>query len=539
MLAAPGQPPRNLPVESGRITIGRAVNNDLCYPDDAGLSRQHMSIERHGYDLVVADLGSKNGTMVNGVRIGGPHLLQAGDQITAGHLLIEYKFPDSDESAKTVLFVDKGQAVPDGSTMVAANLEGVLQHDKGAISGTRHIDALIRAGQELAGRRPLEELFPLVLDLGIQAVGASRGVLLTLENGQLVPRAAAGDSFRISSTVRDRVVQRRESLLVTDTSLDLDLAQRQSIVAQAVRSIMAVPLQTRDSVIGLVYVDSTNLIQPFTRDDLNLLTVMANVAAIRIEHARLVEVERQEEIMARELNQAAEIQAKLLPAAPPVVPGWDLAATNVACHTVGGDYFDYVQAAEGKLLLVVGDVAGKGMPAALMMSSLQAYLRVLADEPRDVSGIVTRANQLIATRCPANRFVTLFAFLLDPDSGDFTYANAGHNPALVLRGDGAVEWLANGGTPLGLFPQASHEQHSGKLNPGDTLVLYSDGISEASDPKTDEEYGADRLAALIERHPACSAGAVVEIVMSELREWSGGAGFADDVTVLVARRNMV
>ncbi len=524
-------------MESGRITIGRASNNDLCYPEDAGLSRQHLSLERIGPDVVVADMGSKNGTLVNGVRIGGPHLLQAGDQITAGHLLIEYKIPDSEAFVKTVLFVDKGQAVAEGSTMVAANLEGVLHHDKGAISGTRHVDALIRAGQELAGRRPLEELFPLVLDLGIQAVGASRGVLLTLENGQLVPRAAAGDSFRISSTVRDRVVERRESLLVSDTSLDIDLAKRQSIVAQAVRSVMAVPLQTRDSVIGLVYVDSTNLIQPFTRDDLNLLTVMANVAAIRIEHARLVEVERQEEIMARELNQAAEIQAKLLPAASPAIPGWDLAATNVACHTVGGDYYDYMPAAEGKLLLVVGDVAGKGMPAALMMSSLQAYLRVLADEPRPVSGIVTRANQLIATRCPSNRFVTLFALLLDPSSGDFAYTNAGHNPALIARADGTVEWLAKGGLPLGLFPLATHEHHTGQLNPGDTLVLYSDGVSEATDPNTGEEYGEDRLAALIERHPACSAGAVVEIVMAELREWSGGRGFEDDVTVLVARRN--
>lgn len=537
MVMAPGQPPRGLPLPERQLTLGRSPGNELCYPDDAGLSRQHLVIERIGEDMVVRDLGSKNGTLVNGERLAGPHILRPGDQISAGHLLIEFRAPLPDPLHRTVLFVEKTHSAPEASsTVVSANLEAVLRQEKAAPARAKTVDALIRVGQELAGHRPLDELFPLILNLAIESVGASRGVLLTLEGANLAPRAAAGDHFRISTTVRDRVINQRESILVSDISLDLELAQRQSIVAQAVRSVMAVPLQTRENVIGLIYVDATNAPNPFTRDDLNLLTVMANVAAIRIEHARLVEVEQQERMMARELAQAAEIHTALLPAMPPEAPGWDLAAVNVPCRTVGGDYFDFIPGAFGKLLLVVGDVAGKGMSAALMMSSLQAYLRVLGEDPEPLPQLVTRLNQLVATRCPPNRFITLFAALLDPDTGELRCVNAGHNAALVVRRDGALEWLSQGGVMLGPFPRASYEENRLLLNEGDVLVLYSDGVPEATHAETDEEFGPDRLAAVFRDFPRESVAEQISRLMEALRQWCGQRGFEDDVTVLAARR---
>lgn len=537
MVMAPGQPPRGVPLPERQFTLGRAAGNELCYPDDAGLSRQHLVIERIGEDFVVRDLGSKNGTLVNGERLTSPHVLRSGDQISAGHLLIEFRAPLPDPLQRTVLFVERTHSAPEeSSTVVSANLEAVLRQEKATPAGTKTVDALIRVGQELAGHRPLDELFPLILNLAIESVGASRGVLLTLEGANLVPRAAAGDNFRISTTVRDRVINKRESILVSDISLDLELAQRQSIVAQAVRSVMAVPLQTRENVIGLIYVDATNALNPFTRDDLNLLTVMANVAAIRIEHARLVEVEQQERVMARELAQAAEIHTTLLPAAPPAVPGWDLAAVNVPCRSVGGDYFDFIQGASGKLLLVVGDVAGKGMPAALMMSSLQAYLRVLGENPEPLAHLVARLNQLVATRCPPNRFITLFAALLDPDTGELRYVNAGHNAALVVRRDGGQEWLSEGGVILGPFPRFPYEENRLLLHEGDLLVLYSDGVSEATHAETEEEFGPDRLAAVFRDSPPGAGAELISRLMESLRQWCGHRGFEDDVTVLAARR---
>src|SRR5271167_3035996 len=199
--------------------------------------------------------------------------------------------------------------------------------------------ALIRAGRELAGHRPLGELFKVILDLSVDAVCAGRGVLMTLENGVLEVRAHRGEGFHISTTVRDRVLNEKASLLVRDAQLDQALREHMSIVEQKVRSMLAVPLQTNDRVIGLIYVDSPHLIREFSREDLNLLTVMANIAAIRIEHARLNEIEETERAMSKEMQQAALIQRRLLPEKSPVTLGLDIAGRTTACRTVGGDYY--------------------------------------------------------------------------------------------------------------------------------------------------------------------------------------------------------
>ncbi len=210
---------------------------------------------------------------------------------------------------------------------------------------------------------------------------------------------------------------------------------------------------------------------------------------------------------------------------------------NVPCRTVGGDYFDFIPGAFGKLLLVVGDVAGKGMPAALMMSSLQAYLRVLGEDPEPLSHLVARLNQLVATRCPPNRFITLFAALLDPETGELRYVNAGHNAALVVRRDGGLEWLSQGGVILGPFPRFPYEENHLLLHEGDLLVLYSDGVSEATHAETDEEFGADRLAAVFLHAPHEGVTELISRLMEALRQWCGPRGFEDDITVLAARRS--
>jgi len=218
-----------------------------------------------------------------------------------------------------VVFVE-GASTTSPSTTVVASLQGVLSQEK-EIEGGMQMRALIRVGRELSGNLPLSDLFNLIMNLSIEAVGAARGVLMTLEGDELVVRAARGEGFRISSAVRDRVIKEKASLLVRDARLDEAFAGRMSIVQQQIRSMLAAPLQTDDRVIGLIYLDSPHFVHEFTKDDLNLLTVMANVAAIRIEHTRLAEVEQVERMHAKELEQAAEIQRKLLPTSAPAVPG--------------------------------------------------------------------------------------------------------------------------------------------------------------------------------------------------------------------------
>src|ERR1039458_4964533 len=348
----------------------------------------------------------------------------------------------------------------------------------------KQVQALIRAGQELAGRGTLADLFPLILDLAIEGVGAQRGVVMTLEGDRLEVKANKGEGFRISSAVRDRVINEKASVLVRDAQLDEAFRERMSIVEQKVRTLMAVPLQTEKRTIGLIYVDSPNMFRAFTKDDLSLLTVMANVAAIRIEHARLSEVEETERRMARELEQAAEIQRSFLPGSAPQVAGAELAGYNAPCRTVGGDYYDFFTYPNGRVAMVLGDVSGKGMPASLMMMGLQARVQVLGvgrqrvrrEEPQNLAAVINRLNKITCQNCPSNRFITFFFCVLDPATGELAYCNAGHNPPVIVRAGGTVEYLDGGGPVLGILPIANYSEYRAKLEPGDSLAIYSDGV---------------------------------------------------------------
>lgn len=529
-----------VPLDRDRISLGRSSANELCYPDDAGLSRQHLALTRADGAWFVEDLGSKNGTLVNGKRIENKIPFRAGDRISAGHLTIE--FADSAAPAEnTVVFVEHGESFSSSSTTLVANLDAVLgpqvedTNKTYVMQGSPQMRALIRAGRELAGHRPLAELFQVIMDLSVEAVNAGRGVLMTLENGALEVRAHRGDGFKISNTVRDRVLHEKASLLVRDAQLDQALRDHMSIVEQKVRSMIAVPLQTNDRVIGLIYVDSPHLIREFSREDLNLLTVMANVAAIRIEHARLNEIEEARRALAKEMEQAALIQKALLPSEPPAVGGMDIAGKTTACHTVGGDYFDFLSFPDGRVGLLVGDVAGKGMPASLLMSSLQARVQVLFEEAGDLARKVTRLNKAVCSNCPDNRFITFFMTVIDPATGALVYANAGHNPPLIVRAAGGIDRLREGGVILGILSIAKYQETMDQMLPGDVLVLYSDGVTEAASP-ADEDFGEERLAQLVASMRGKPAAQIIEAIETAVNEFTQGAPAADDFTVVVARR---
>jgi len=528
---------RPLLLDRDRYTLGRSSANELCYPEDAGLSRQHLALERDGDVWTVRDLGSKNGTFVNGTRISSPFVLGKNDRVTAGHIALDFgenSLPPPAADDKTVVFIEGLTPTASVST-VSTSLKGVLDQEK-EIEGGPQMRALIRAGRELAGNMPLTELFKLIMNLSVEAVGATRGVLMTIEGSELIVRAALGDGFRISNAVRDRVIKDKTSLLVRDARLDEAFADRMSIVQQQIRSMLAVPLQTDDRVIGLIYLDSPHFIKEFTKDDLSLLTVMANVAAIRIEHTRLAEVEQAERIHAKQLEQAAEIQRGLLPVKAPIVPGVDLAGYNAACHTVGGDYYDFLVYPDGRVGVLVGDVAGKGMPAALLMSSLQARVQVLFDDPTNLAALVTRLNRIITSNCPSNRFITFFIGILDPQTGELTYVNAGHNPPLVAHADGSVDKLDGTGLILGILPVATYTQKTCTLAPGDALLLFSDGVSEPVRPDSDEEFGEDRLAQNFAKLRNEDAQSIVDSINQQVREFTGGLPLPDDITLVVAKR---
>jgi len=543
LIVTPDHQTRRVGIERDSLSLGRAHTNDLCYPEDASLSRRHLLLRRDDQGLWVEDLGSKNGTLLNGTRLTKPQRVQAGDRLIAGHL--EITVVDQDQDAPVVFVPPTGEIQPQGTVMtrLADLLSGEAtapltrqplppgppsaESQRSAFDSPM-VRLMLRAGRELASHRPLDELFSLILDLSIEAVGAERGVLLTLEGGRLVTKARHGDHFRISATVRDKVLNEKTSLLVRDMAQEEAFREKLSISAQQIHTMMAVPLQTEDRVIGLVYVDSRLWMREFTPDDLNMLTFLGNVAAIRIVQERLAQLERENE-------QAAVIQRSILPGSAPRVTGVDLAGHNAPCRTVGGDYYDFIPYPDGRVGVVLGDVAGKGMSAALMMSNLQARVQLLAEQPTDLGKLMSRLDQSLVSSCPTNRFITMFFSLLDPASGDLRYCNAGHNPPLLVRQAGHVDRLTAAGTVLGILPDLTYDEQQDRLEVGDTLVVFSDGVTEAENPDG-EEFGEKRLAEMVAGMREQPAAAIVKSVLESLEQWTAAAPAADDVTLVIAKR---
>ena len=514
-VTAPGGIKKSIPLRGDRFSIGRSGSNDLPFPDDDGLSRQHAALERDKGGWCIRDLHSKNGTLVNDKRITKLVHLQAGDRIIISTITVLYDVPENDgyeeqDLQGTVIFeagnnitekipthtVTLGELVPEG-----ARDTGELLNETSALWADP-VTALIRAGRELVARKPVKELFNDLLNLSMEAVGAGRGVLLALEEGQLVVQASRGDQFHISNAVRNRVVNGRSSLLIKDVASDEALAERQSIVIQGVQSLMAVPVQTDDAVLGLIYVDTPHPWREFTPEQLKLLTVMANIAAMGIERERLTAAEHRQHLLERELDQAAEIQQRILPHSPPEITSLELAGYNRACHTVGGDYYDFLEHPDGRVVIAVGDVAGKGMPAALLMVNLQARMQMLAEHPSQPANMVAQLNRAMTTVCPGNRFVTFFLCLIETASGELTYCNAGHDPPFLVKVSGEARQLEGGGPVLGILPGITYEQQTLKMEPGDTIVIYSDGVTEAANLQEDE-FGREKLLNIVQDNLQC------------------------------------
>ncbi len=540
---------RTLALEGERYAVGRSRGSEIAFPDDPSLSRSHFVLERDGDGWAVHDLGSKNGTQVDGERIVERCRLHPGSRIEAGQIVFIFE-PGSEPRPDPVHFYAAPDTeIPKGTVMT--DLRGLLSGERtvptpggsapavaakpGGLFANPAVRALMKAGKELSGHRPLPDLFRLILDLSIEAVGAERAILMTLEGDRLVTQASHGEGFRISNTVRDRVLESGTSLLVTDVLQDEAWAARQSISEQQVRTMMAVPLQTETRVIGMMYLDSRYFVREFTPDDLSLLTVLANVAATRIEQERLRILEELQRSTQRDMSQAADIQQRFLPRGAPSIPGLEVAGHNAPCRTVGGDYYDFISCPDGRIGVVLGDVAGKGMPAALMMTGLQATLHALAAEVCDLPHLVSRLDRFVADRAPDNRFVSLFFGVLEAATGDLNYCNAGHNPPYLVRVDGSVERLPGGGTMLGILPDVAYEEQHCRLDPGDVVMLYSDGVTEMTNPQ-DEEFGEERLAEVLRTRRRESPQAIIDAVNNAVVEFAAGVPPADDLTLVVVRR---
>jgi serine phosphatase RsbU (regulator of sigma subunit) len=531
---------RSYALAQDSVTLGRSAVNNLHFEDE-GLSRKHLLLEPRAEGWALSDCLSKNGTFLNGKRVTESQALRHGDRIHAGHLTIEFREQgQADSSSTPIEFEDRpsDSRLTTATNLAAATNRAVTSSADGD-RVRRHMNALIRAGRELAARRPLTELFQIIVELLVDAVGAPRGVLMTVEGGNRVIRAITGhppgEPFRVSRSVVERVLGKRESVMERDVSHSA-IADQVTLHDQKVRSFIAAPLQTDQRVLGLIYLDSFELIHEFTNDDLDLLTVMANIAALHIEHARMAEVEEIEREVRRDLEQAAEIQRILLPGAPPKVDGLDVAGYSIPCRTIGGDYYDFVQRKDERVAVIIADVAGKGLPAALLMSNLQARVEMLFGDADDLADAVGRLNRMICCHVPVNRFVSFFVAVIHPKLGELRYCNAGHNPPLLVRAGESVDRLEVGGRLLGIDRQASYKHADLNLQAGDALVLFSDGVTEACRPDTDDDFGEQQVASIAAAARHAPAISILTAIGDRLTAWIGKADPADDITLVVVKK---
>lgn len=541
----PGEQPRTLMIAESPFVFGRSESAAFSVTEDTLLSRLHFVLECEGGYWRVRDLGSRNGTEVNGQPISEARILAPGDVIVAGRLSVTYdpNRPPTPEAKKETAFQfveDLAAPIHPSSTVVLrvenAQLDRVSSEPGMLNALRRRVDVLVRAGKELARFQPLDEIFRTILDLSLMAVQAQRGMLMILENGELLPRATRGEGFRIAAAVRDKVMNERSSLLVQDTSIDEALRASRTIMQQQTRSLLAVPLHTEAAVTGLLYVDSPGLIRNFDADDLTLLTVLGNIAAVRLEQARLQEIEQNERLIARELEQAFEIQKGLLPQSLPAMPGIEVSARSVPCKTIGGDYYDVLEMADGRMGFVVADVAGKGLSAALVMSNLQARVQALYEAEPDLARLVSKLNHSLRANTPDNRFITGFFAMLDPKTGRIDYSNAGHNPPILVRASGSTELLSVGGPVLGILQNIPYVHGTAYLEPGDRLVLYTDGVSEANNP-SDEEFGEETIRQIAAGCADRSATETLLEIGRQLRLFLNGRALGDDMTLMVVARH--
>src|SRR5262249_42838289 len=343
----------------------------------------------------------------------------------------------------------------------------------------------------------LEETLRQVLECVFDVVSADRGYMMLFEapegdpNGApelmckamktRTPAANGASNVEISRTISDQVLKQGASVLTSDAQQDPRFQERRSIVLGGLRSVMAVPLAVEGRISGMIYVDNPFHTNRFTERDLQLLTLIAGVAAIRIENVRLLEVQQEQKRLANELAVASEIQFRLHPETPPAIPCYDVLGVSFPCYEVGGDYYDFIEKPDGRYVIALGDVSGKGTGAALLMSSIHAAVRAHTRTRLSASEIVSEINQYIFDNTPANRYVTLFYSELDPRSHQLTYINGGHNPPLLVRASGEVTRLDIGGFPVGITTFGDYREGWVEIEPGDVMVVYSDGMTESLD----------------------------------------------------------
>jgi len=540
-------PGQQFPLEGPIAVLGRHPDCQIVL-DAGAVSRKHAQIIADGPEYFVEDLESRNGTFVNGQQIVGRHHLQDNDRIKICDLLFTFRLdqpraPSVDGSSGIgALLVDDGGGTSSSTVMSKLDVSSSRDGLRVTINPESKLKALLEINQNLSKALAVDQVLPKILDSLFKVfLQADRGfvVLAGPDGGPLVPKAVkhrrAGheEMIRISRTIINQVMSTKQAILSADAASDARFDTSQSIADFRIRSMMCAPLiDSTGRALGAMQIDTLDQRSRFQQDDLDVLVSVASQAAFALENAQLHEAALRQQTLERDLQLAHKVQQGFLPSTPPRVAGYDFFDFYEAANQVGGDYFDYVPLSGNRLGMVLADVSGKGISAALLMAKLSSEARYCLASESTPAAAINRLNANFSASGWEDRFVTLVLAVLDVARNEVAIANAGHMPPLLRHRDGRVLEIGEdqAGLPLGVDGDYAYEQAQLLLQPGDSLTMFTDGISEAMNA-AGELYGLARLRKSLAAE-ASGVGQLGQRILADVKQFVGQYPQSDDMCLL-------
>jgi serine phosphatase RsbU (regulator of sigma subunit)/pSer/pThr/pTyr-binding forkhead associated (FHA) protein len=544
------EPGSRFELDGDRAVIGRSADCEVPI-DVPAVSRRHAAILRERGQYFVEDLQSRNGTMLNDKRVTAREPLDEGDMLVICDQEFRFRtghgtgaldpFRNLEESSIAEL-VDDTKEQGRASVMATLDVSGGSASWGLSAKPEVKLAALIEISNGLSQAISVQDILPKLLDSLFKIfVQADRGfvVMRPKIDGPLVPVAVksrrAGDEqrMRISRTIVEEAMKTRKAILSADAASDERFGMAQSIADFSIRSMICAPMMGNDGEpIGVIQIDTLNQRARFNDSDLEVLASVASQAAVAIDNAKMHEQVIAQRALQRDLELARKMQRALLPTKPPQVPGYYFFDYYQAARHVGGDYYDYVPLPGGRHAVVVGDVAGKGVPAALLMARLSADVRFSLASESDPAKAVYQINEGFSHRDWEDRFVTMLAAVLNPQTGELLMVNAGHMAPLLRRRDGTVAEIGEdaAGLPLGVAPEYEYQSYAHTLEPGEVVTIFTDGFSEAMNGER-ELYGIDRLKQQLSS-PALTVRDFGQHILDDVHKFVNGHDQSDDMCLV-------
>jgi phosphoserine phosphatase RsbU/P len=523
------------------IGRGAETGNHLQLADRR-ISRNCAAIVTEAGKYYIEDRGQRRGLFVNREKTESREL-QDGDSISFG-------LDDSYE----IIYRSAANASTDSLPHLLTRIEHITSSEPSG-GGLRKLNLLLEATTLLHSQLPLDSVLGTMLDHAVSVTDADRGLLLEVDGaGTLkvrLARRAGGvrlppESLTPSQTAIQLALRKQSAVITEDLAqADMDLQAAQSIVAQRLRAVVVIPLFAmsrantdqsminikRGDFLGVIYLDSRRP-AAFSKLDRQILDALAADAASILDNARLVERERERQRLEQEIGIARDIQQALLPKNFRDYPHLAVSGINFPCLAVGGDYFDVFPMGDGRTAFLIADVSGKGLGAALCTNLLQGALSgmTLGTDP---ARVFVHVNRFLCDHSEIGRYATMFFGIVD-EQGNLEYINAGHPSPFLIRKGVAEDVFTEGSYPVGLVPEAEYTAVRLKLEPGDTLVLFSDGVTEAMDP-AEQLFGVPRLRDVLNGHMQTSLEDLQQLVLQSVENFARGASQADDLTLLLVR----